>query len=267
MPEVIGYTTQIKISGAPTFMTTEAATQDATQKKYQITTESKRVLEREGTIRVHLKGANDAAEASTTTTTIKMAAHGLAVNDLICNTTCSNAFRLVLTVPDAGTITVAAVTGQASGDVIETYKTQPESLYNLNRLNGTVTFPTATSRVIRISGNYLPMSVAAYANQMSKNEAADILDVTKFGDTYHKRKAGLKSASGSLTNFYSVDEVFSAALTAGEPVVIEDRTAAAAEPDRYWALLESSEVSAAIEGMQSQAVSWISHDAWIKLGE
>lgn len=266
MAEVAGFTTQIKISGAATAMVGEATTEDVATKVYQITAATKQVLSMDGLIRVHKQGTDDTAEADTTTTTIKMTAHGLVVGDLICNETRSNAYRLVLTRPDANTITVAAVTGQTEGDTIATFKTEAASAYSLNRLNGKVTYATAASRVIKISGDYLPMSVAAYANQMSRSDNCDMLDVTKFGDTYKKRKAGLKSASGSLTQFHTTDTTFSDALIAGVPVVIEDRTASDAEPNRYWALLESDEVAVAIEGIQTESVSWVSFDSWIKLG-
>lgn len=266
MPETAGYNTLIKISGALVSMVGEATTEAASQLIYQITSEAKRVLDRLATIRVHKKGANDSAEAATTTTTIKMAAHGLVVGDLICNTTRGSAYRLVLTRPDADTITVAAVTSQASGDVIEKYPTEAATLYTLNRLNGSVTYGSATSRVIKISGDYLPMTTAAYASQMTRNDACELLDKTVFGDDHRKRTAGLKAASGALTNFYSADETYTAALEAGEPIVLEDRPISTDEPNRTWALLESSEVAAAVDGLQTQVVSWVSYDEWLRLG-
>jgi Neuraminidase (sialidase) len=266
MAEAAGYLTQIKVSGVATSMVGEATTEDVATKVYQITAAAKQVLDRTATIRVHLQGADGTAEADTTTTTIKMTAHGLVVGDLICNETRSNAYRLVVTRPDVNTITVAAVTDQAVGDTIATYKTEASTAYSLNRLNGTVTYADALSRVIKISGDYLPMTIAAYANSMSRSEACDMLDVTKFGDTYKKRMAGLKSASGTLTQFHTTDTTFTDALTAGAPVVIEDRDAAASEPNRFWAMLESDEVAAAVEGLINEIVSWVSYDAWIKLG-
>lgn len=60
--------------------------------------------------------STDTAEASTNTTTINATAHGLSVGDYITNRTRSNAVREVLTVPTADQFTVAAVTGQTSGD-------------------------------------------------------------------------------------------------------------------------------------------------------
>ncbi len=60
--------------------------------------------------------STDVTETSTTTTTINATAHGLVVGDYIVNRTRLNAVREVLTVPTANQFTVAAITGQVSGD-------------------------------------------------------------------------------------------------------------------------------------------------------
>ncbi len=65
-------------------------------------------------------GVNDAAESGTTTTNIKMTAHGLSNGDYIINSTRSNAVRSVTKV-DADNITVSTVTGQTTADVIKKY--------------------------------------------------------------------------------------------------------------------------------------------------
>lgn len=61
---------------------------------------------------------NNTAEATTTTTNIKVTSHGLVSGDEIINTTRSNASRVV-TVVDANNLTVTAVTGQTAGDSIK----------------------------------------------------------------------------------------------------------------------------------------------------
>jgi hypothetical protein len=265
MAELAGKDVVIKVSGAATALVGEATTSIAGNLEYQITDVAKRVLDWDNPIAVQLKGTNDAAEAGTTTTNLTMASHGLVTGDLIVNTSRSNAVRLV-TYLNANNVTVAAVTGQTTGDTIEVYKTQASNLYALNRLNGKVTFPTNTVRVIRISGDYRPMSVAAYARSMSHNRATDLLDIAVFGLEYKKRKAGLKSASGSITQIDMADTIFGDAITAGNPLVIEIRDAAASEPDRYVALLEGEDLAAAVDGLQEASVTWQSRDAWLRLG-
>jgi hypothetical protein len=264
MAELAGKDVVIKISGTATAMVGEATTA-AANLTYQITNVVKQVLDRTATIRVHKFSENDAAEDETTTTNIEMAAHGLVTGDLIINETRSNAARIVTYVDD-NNVTVAAVTGQTEGDTIAKYPTEAASAYSLNRLNGLVTYASAISRVIKVSGDYLPMSTAAYANDMSRKTECDILEITQFGDSNKKRMPGLLSASGTLTNLDLTDTTYADALTAGDPVVIEDRDYSTSEPNRVWALLEGDELKAAISSAQNEPVSWIAHDEWLKLG-
>ena len=138
--------------------------------------------------------------------------------------------------------------------------------YTVNYLNGTITFGTTDTRTITVTGFYRPMSAAAYANAISDTGECDMLDKTVFLDTYRKRMAGLLSKSGTLTHINVIDETFSDALAAGDPVVIETRGTAALAPDRVLAMLNSNQISAAVDGLQNAVVSWTSTDAWIRLG-
>lgn len=139
--------------------------------------------------------------------------------------------------------------------------------YSINYLNGTITFDSVDGdRVITLTGKYRPMSVAAYAYSMSISRSVELHDVTPFGVTHKKRIAGLKSASGSLSQFDVIDATFNTALQAGEPVVLEYLPYSEAEPDRYLVLLESSELAAAIDNPQEESVSWVSKNEWIILG-
>lgn len=140
--------------------------------------------------------------------------------------------------------------------------------YTFNYLNGTVTFDSADAGrgVITITGKYLPMTTAAYANSVSRSEVATLGDATVFQDEYRRRTPLLLSASGTLTQIDVTDSTFLNALLAGNPVVIEDRDTATSEPNRFRVLLETSELSAAIEDLQKNVVSWTSTDEWIKQG-
>jgi len=110
------------------------------------------------------------------------------------------------------------------------------------------------------------MSLAAYANSSSTSKAVDIIETPEFQATAKKRIAGMKSASGTLSQFDMTDATYSNALNAGVPIVIENRTAIGNLPDRFWALLDKDEVAAAVEGVQNETISWVSYDAWINLG-
>jgi hypothetical protein len=262
MAELAGKSVTIKVSGVSTAMTGEATTA-AGNLTYQVTDTAKQVLDRTATIGVLLKGTNDTTEAGTNTTNIKMTAHGLATGDVIINTTRADAKRAV-TYVDVDNVTVAAVTDQTNGDTIEVYK--QTTGYTLNRLNGTATFAAAIARTILISGYYMPMTTAAYANAHSHSQNCSLLESSVYGATHVARLAGLLSASGTLTQINVADETFNDALTAGVPIVIEDVAVSGGSPNRFWAILDSSEMQAAIAGIQSNVVSWTSTDSMIKLG-
>lgn len=65
---------------------------------------------------------NVTMESGTNTTTIKSTAHGLLVNYYIVQVSRGNIVRKILTVPDADTFTVEAVTGQTDGDIYAAVK-------------------------------------------------------------------------------------------------------------------------------------------------
>ena len=263
MAEVSGKDCTLKISGtavAEVGMTAPVLTANTV---YQVVDVTKRVLDRTATIYVHVATDAPTAEAGTNTTTVKITGHGLITNDMIENTTRSFARRLI-TYVDANTFTVTAIAGQTSGDNLAMYTTNTAA--TVNRLNGKVTFPTSEVRGVAISTSYLPMTTVGYANAASKSMMCDMLDDTVFGDSYKSRTVGLKSASGTLTQLDVTDTTYSDALTAGNPIVIEYLTSSTAEPTRFWAILDSDEVTAAVDGLQNEIVSWTSTDAWMKLG-
>ncbi len=265
MAELAGKSVVLKVSGAATSMVGEATTSAGPNLTYQITDTTKRVLDRTATIRVHKQSTSFTADTDTTTTEIHCTAHGLVVGDLVCNTTRSNTYRLVLT-KNNDDFTVSAITSQTAGDTIMRYPTEAASAYTLNRLNGKVTYASAIARTIKISGSYLPMSTAAYANDMSRKGECDLLEKTQFGDDNKTRMAGLLSASGTLANLNLVDTTYIDALAAGVPIVIEDEDTSTSEPNRTWAMLESDELKAAVADVQNEPVSWVSYDEWLKLG-
>ncbi|MEE8151285.1 MAG: hypothetical protein V3T43_06175 [Nitrosomonadaceae bacterium] len=68
-------------------------------------------------------GTVDTMEATTTTTTVKATAHGLAVQDHVVMIDRGDVVRELLTVPDNDTFTVEAVPSQASGDQFRLFST------------------------------------------------------------------------------------------------------------------------------------------------
>jgi len=265
MAENAGKNTVIKISGTASALLGEPTTSVAGNLVYQITDADKQVLDYASAVLVLKKGTNDAAESGTNTTNIKMTGHGLVTGDVIINTTRSNAKRSVTRV-DADNVTVLAVTGQTTSDTIEVYKTEASTAYVLSRLCGKVTYPSATARVILISGMYFPMSVAAYASSASVDRSCKLLDQSYFGMDYVGRIAGGFSASGSLNDFDVADTIYSDALMAGNAVVVEIRDTAGTAPDRFYALLENTSVKVAVESLTEQNISWQSTKDYINKG-
>ena len=145
------------------------------------------------------------------------------------------------------------------------------SYLSVNKLNSKFTFGDAgyvNTETLRVkSGNYLPMSSAAYAHEYSYNRSATMLEVTRFQDTHKRRIAGAKFGSGSLSQWDVIDAYFEDALTAREPIVLEFRAETTGNPQRLWALIESTEMSTAIESPQDEAVSFISTDDLLNLGD
>jgi len=135
---------------------------------------------------------------------------------------------------------------------------------SVNKLTGVFTFSGdgyEDTEEIRVkTGNYLPMSTATYAHEFSYSRGVELPEVTPFGATHKNRLAGLKFASGTLSQWDATSEYYTDALVAGDPVVIEFLYETGADPVRVWALLESVEMAAAIADPQNQVVSFISTD-------
>ena len=140
--------------------------------------------------------------------------------------------------------------------------------YTVNKLNGTITFATADALrgEVTVTGNYLPMSTATYAHDFSYARGVELMDVTAFLATHYKRLPGTKFASGTLSQFDMTDTYYADALVAGDPVVVEFVSDSGTDPIRVWALLESDEISAAIDNPQDEVVSFISTDELLNLG-
>lgn len=137
--------------------------------------------------------------------------------------------------------------------------------YKVHRLTGTIEFETEKERDITIDCTYLPLAKVAEAHVASYTEATDLHEVPQFGDTHKRRIPGLRYASGSLNTWDILDTTFTDALTSGKPVVLEVKPSAQeGKTKRLFALLESTEMSLAIDNPSEQSVSFISTDEFIR---
>lgn len=140
-----------------------------------------------------------------------------------------------------------------------------EEKYKLNRLNGTITFETTDeTREVTVDCTYLPLVKVAEAYTVSYTEGVDLHEIPRFGDEFKRRIPGLKYASGSLTQWDILDSTFTDALTSGNPVLIEYKHSVTGKTNRLFALLESVEMTAAIDNPQEESVSFISTDEFIR---
>lgn len=128
--------------------------------------------------------------------------------------------------------------------------------FNVDTLNGTVIFDTASVRTVTVSGKYIPTSTAAECHEWSLKINAETQDVTSFGDDFVKKIQTMKSAEGSLSKWFSTDRYFANALVAGLPLVIELYPQDTLNPDRVWGVLTGDETSAAVSGASDVSVSF-----------
>jgi len=138
------------------------------------------------------------------------------------------------------------------------------SYADVNLLTGTFTFGGAgyaAGQSLRIkAGNYVPMTTVAYAHSYSLAKAANLREVPRFGDTHKRRIVGLKTASGTLSQWDIETDFFHDVLTAGNPLVIEFIPSSVSNMIRIWAMLDRVEMIAAVENPQDQRVSFQSKD-------
>lgn len=151
----------------------------------------------------------------------------------------------------------AAVVVQTSPDGVSW---STASAYSLNRLQGTVTFGSAQAvgTQIRIqSGSYLPVATAAAAKGFTFSISATNPDTTAFGDTFQQRIQGMKSVSGSLSQWRTSDVTLRDALLNATRVVLEFWIDSATSYDaRIWAILNKQQVQAAVEGIVEESVDF-----------
>lgn len=130
----------------------------------------------------------------------------------------------------------APVTVQRSTDNGETWSTVPATQYTLDRLFGRVIFAAAQSAgtQVRVSGEYLPLTVVAGAYAYSYTITANLQERAAFDDPddfMRRRQVGL-DASGSISRWYDADPLFAEAIEDEEPVILEfwsDKTGLAAD--------------------------------------
>lgn len=195
------------------------------------------------------------AEIGTTTTNVKITNHGLVTGDVIMNSNSNQAIRIVTKV-DNNNLTVSAIVGQTPSNYIQLFKIATNCTINLTK--GTITSPTKIdSGQIMASGTYYPITCVATAHDFTFAQGSDLADITPFLATHKKRMPLNNFAYGTLSTFDVMDSYFSDALTNGKEVFIDlmDGTGGRC---RTKALIDKTEMKAAIANPQTETVSFIS---------
>jgi len=128
--------------------------------------------------------------------------------------------------------------------------------FTVQHLNGTIVFDTAdASRLVRVSGNYLPLSAVAEVHEFTLTLTADTADDTTFGDSWRTYVQTLKQITGSLARWAVTNTALRDALTNATELVVEVNWTST-ETWRFWALVNSDEVAAAVDGLADESVDF-----------
>lgn len=140
---------------------------------------------------------------------------------------------------------------------------QADGSYTIDYLFGLITFnaPIAALGVVTIDGAYLPVAAIAEAHEFSLSGGRDMLDSTPFGVDAKRREAGLLDASGSLSVFDDLSDLYGAdtlmdLLLDGTPKLIEIHPAASGKFFRLWALFESEELGGSVADLVNATLNF-----------
>ena len=128
---------------------------------------------------------------------------------------------------------------------------------SIDYLFGTVTFSSTQAEPVTISGQYMPMTAMAGANNYSLNLSRDVLDNTDFTSTGYRSKAiGLKDAQLTIGRFDDItDNTIYDDLIAGTPVVAEVRPGGTGDAGRGWFVLESESRAGDVASLETADIS------------
>lgn len=150
-----------------------------------------------------------------------------------------------------------------AGVVVKVDGETVSSGFDVKRISGEIVFTEEQAGAVTVSASYLPLTIAAECYEYSFTMDAESRDTTAFGMDYKRREPGLRSGSGSLSQWFELDRYFINALLSGKPVVIEMYPGANVSPDRVFALLDSDEVSAAVADSLNESVSFSTKEKWM----
>lgn len=127
--------------------------------------------------------------------------------------------------------------------------------FTINRLNGTVTFETATSRTITVTGDFVFLTTVAEAKEWSFDGTSDLIDSTVFEKTEREFTPALLAATATIGKFYTIDNFFFSMLFDGTTKVIELFADSAGNPFIIFANVASDSLSIPIEALIEESIN------------
>ncbi len=129
--------------------------------------------------------------------------------------------------------------------------------YTVNRLTGTITFGTATSRTITVSGKYLTLLTQTAIHEFTFSISADILDNTEFyqNNGYTSKQRGLLDVSFSFNRYTSNSPSLEGALIAAPYFMVDIYSDNALSFDfRAWCLVSGVEDSSSADALVDSSI-------------
>lgn len=128
--------------------------------------------------------------------------------------------------------------------------------YSINYLTGTVTFETATTRTITVSGAFVTASDVASGKSFSFNGVNDVQDSTVFQLQDRTFESGLISATGEIERFFITDSFFIDQLFDGDIKLIEFYPDSDGQPISFYALVSSDEIDVTVGELIMESISF-----------
>lgn len=154
-----------------------------------------------------------------------------------------------------------SVTVKNNGTVVDSGE------YRIQHAGGKVHFYEAQAAEddITVTGAYVAVSTVAQVSEYSYAINSEIVDVSHFKDSsdptrgFRDRMVNLVDASGSLSGFHVVNSLLQDYMLDSKTVVLEfdvDQEDEDIDFFACYAVLESNEISPAVEGAVGESVSW-----------
>lgn len=137
------------------------------------------------------------------------------------------------------------------------------SLYTLDYLFGVITFTTAPSSDVTVSGNYLPVGSSeriANVTNYELNMGGTILDGTNLvsaqdSSGYRSRVYGLHDTSVSLSGFHDMSSAIEDALNNRDAVLIDVNPIGLSGTYRGWFVVENKNLSGGVDELEGEDIS------------